>query len=105
VQNADGGWGEDPASYLNPAYIGVGPSTVFQTAYVLIGLLAAGEAPSAEVKTGVQWLLAAQQADGSWHDERFLGCNLPGYWYSRYDLLSTYKSAYALLLYQQATRH
>jgi squalene-hopene/tetraprenyl-beta-curcumene cyclase len=102
VQNPDGGWGESPASYLDPNDIGVGPSTVFQTAYVLIGLIAAGAAETPEVAKGVAWLIAAQHDDGSWRDEQFLGCTLPGYNYSRYDLLSTYKSAYALLLYDKA---
>jgi squalene-hopene/tetraprenyl-beta-curcumene cyclase len=102
AQNPDGGWGEDPISYLDPSQAGVGESTVFQTAYVLIGLIAMGEADNPPVERGVRWLLDAQQADGSWFDEKFLGCNLPGYWYSRYDLLSTYKAAYALLAYDRA---
>lgn len=101
VQNADGGWGESPESYLDESYAGIGESTVFQTAYVLIGLIAAGETNSEPVKTGIQYLIDQVLADGSWYDENFLGTNLPGYWYSRYDMLSTYKAAYALAMFQE----
>ena len=42
-QNEDGGWGEDPRSYDDPAWIGRGPSTASQTAWALLALHAAGE--------------------------------------------------------------
>ena len=44
VQNSDGGFGESIASYYDPALKGKGVSTASQTAWGLIGLLAAGEA-------------------------------------------------------------
>jgi squalene-hopene/tetraprenyl-beta-curcumene cyclase len=103
VQNADGGWGETQESYLHESYAGRGESTIFQTSYVLIGLIAAGQAQSSNVERGIQFLIDQIGDDGSWWDHEFLGCNLPGYWYSRYELLSTYKAAYALSLYQKAT--
>src|SRR5205814_7702434 len=42
VQNPDGGWGESPASYDDPALRGCGPSTASQTAWAILGLLAGG---------------------------------------------------------------
>jgi squalene-hopene/tetraprenyl-beta-curcumene cyclase len=42
-RNDDGGWGEDPRSYDDPAWIGRGPSTASQTAWALLALHAAGE--------------------------------------------------------------
>ena len=44
-QNADGGWGESNDSYQDPGLAG-GPeaSTPYQTAWALLGLLAAGQA-------------------------------------------------------------
>ncbi len=42
-QNEDGGWGEDPRSYDDAAWIGRGPSTASQTAWALLALHAAGE--------------------------------------------------------------
>ena len=41
IQNPDGGWGESCASYDDPNAKGVGPSTPSQTAWAVMGLLAA----------------------------------------------------------------
>ena len=43
-QNADGGWGETCLSYDDPSLKGLGDSTASQTAWALIGLMAAGDA-------------------------------------------------------------
>lgn len=99
-QNADGGWGETHASYDHPELVGVGSSTRGQTAYVLIGLISAGEVDSAEVEKGIQYLLDNQLPDGSWYDEEFLGVNIVGYWYTKYSLLASWKSLHALALYR-----
>ena len=40
-QNADGGWGESPATYDNPRLKGQGESTPSQTAWALMGIIAA----------------------------------------------------------------
>ena len=48
-QNDDGGWGESIASYDHPGQKGVGPSTPSQTAWALMGLIAAGEIASPAV--------------------------------------------------------
>ena len=63
VQNADGGWGETCGSYENPTTRGVGPSTPSQTAWALLGLLAAGDDRSDSIAKGVRWLLERQQPD------------------------------------------
>ncbi len=59
VQNADGGWGETCGSYDDPDTRGVGPSTPSQTAWALLGLLAAGDDRSDSIAKGVRWLLDA----------------------------------------------
>ena len=46
VQNADGGWGETCGSYDDPRQRGIGPSTPSQTAWAVLGLLAAGDTRS-----------------------------------------------------------
>ena len=45
-QNEDGGWGETPASYVDPALHGKGPSTASQTAWSLMSLIAADKGSS-----------------------------------------------------------
>jgi squalene-hopene/tetraprenyl-beta-curcumene cyclase len=59
-QNPDGGWGEDIESYRDPALVGVGPSTASQTAWALLGLMAADRAhPS--IAAGITWLVDRQE--------------------------------------------
>ncbi|MFL6056964.1 MAG: squalene--hopene cyclase [Actinoallomurus sp.] len=84
-QNDDGGWGEDLRSYRDPAWVGRGHSTPSQTAWALIGLLAAGER-SAVVERGVEWLIGAQRADGTWDEPYFTGTGFPGDFYINYHL-------------------
>lgn len=98
-QNADGGFGETPASYGDPSLAGEGGSTIFQTAYATVGLMAATPDGNPGLDRAIGFLVGEQKEDGSWYDEEFLGTNLPGYWYARYDMLSTYKAAYALATY------
>jgi squalene-hopene/tetraprenyl-beta-curcumene cyclase len=85
-QNSDGGWGEDPRSYDDPAYIGRGPSTASQTAWALIALHAAGELSSAALRRGVDWLLATQRTDGSWDEPQYTGTGFPSDYYINYHL-------------------
>jgi len=73
VQNDDGGWGETCGTYDDPATRGIGPSTPSQTAWALLGLLAAGDGRSDCVERGVRWLLARQRADGSWDESAGTG--------------------------------
>jgi squalene-hopene/tetraprenyl-beta-curcumene cyclase len=91
VQNADGGWGETTDSYKDPSLRGQGPSTASQTAWALIGLLAAAErhpaiagAYDAAIERGVAYLLRTQRADGSWDEPEFTGTGFPVHFYLNY---------------------
>lgn len=79
VQNPDGGWGESCASYMDPAWIGRGPSTASQTAWALMGLLAAGPGRfREEIARGLEYLCATQR-DGTWQEPWYTGTGFPGY--------------------------
>ena len=78
-QNADGGWGESCASYVDSACRGRGPSTPSQTAWALMGLLAGGEGDSTATRRGINYLVQSQHADGSWDEPYFTGTGFPGY--------------------------
>lgn len=66
-QNSDGGWGEDYLSYYYPWFAGLGESTAEQTAWAIMGLIAAGEDPYSEtLKNGINYLLEYQTDDGCW---------------------------------------
>ncbi|MER6688499.1 squalene--hopene cyclase [Streptomyces minutiscleroticus] len=76
--NPDGGWGERWESYTDPSWRGRGPSTASQTAWALLGLLAAGEHDSDAVRRGVRWLTRTQRADGTWDEPEYTGTGFPG---------------------------
>jgi len=84
AQNGDGGWGETCASYTHPELRGEGPSTPSQTAWALLGLMAAGDDTSAALRRGVEFLLARQSPDGSWPEPEFTGTGFPGHFYINY---------------------
>src|SRR5439155_20876975 len=77
VQNPDGGWGESPASYDDPKRRGQGPSTASQTAWAIMGLLAAGQRDSEAIARGIRFLLETQGEDGSWPEDQFTGTGFP----------------------------
>ena len=76
-QNKDGGWGETCGSYADPLQVGKGKSTVSQTAWAVMGMLAAGEVENPAVKRGIEFLLNRQETHGSWHEDEFTGVGFP----------------------------
>jgi squalene-hopene/tetraprenyl-beta-curcumene cyclase len=76
-QNADGGWGEDLRSYVEPGWAGRGASTASQTAWALLALLAADERDSPAAVRGVEWLVRNQTDDGTWDEPWFTGTGFP----------------------------
>jgi squalene-hopene/tetraprenyl-beta-curcumene cyclase len=84
-QREDGGWGEDNASYHDKSLSGAYHfSTAFQTAWAVLGLMAAGEVASSEVKAGINFILHNQQADGVWNDKCFTAPGFPKVFYLKY---------------------
>jgi squalene-hopene/tetraprenyl-beta-curcumene cyclase len=104
VQQESGAWGESCRSYDDPEWAGRGDPTASQTAWALLGLIAAGESNSREVRAGVQWLLARQEADGSWKEGPFTGTGFPKVFYLKYHLYSIYFPVMALARYRDSLR-
>ena len=78
-QNADGGWGESCASYMDPKMIGKGVSTASQTAWALMGLAAVNRPEDEKaIADGVQFLIE-RQTDGTWNEPEYTGTGFPGY--------------------------
>ena len=102
VQNADGGWGESCASYDDPALRGIGPSTASQTAWAVLGLLAAGDNRSDSVAKGIRWLLERQQPEGSWNEDEYTGTGFPRVFYLSYHMYRNYFPLLALTAYRRA---
>jgi squalene-hopene/tetraprenyl-beta-curcumene cyclase len=99
-QNADGGWGESCRSYEDPAHRGIGASTASQTAWALMGLLAAGAVRHEAVRRGVQFLLQTQTAEGTWDEPEFTGTGFPKYFFIKYHMYRHYFPLMALARYR-----
>lgn len=95
VQNADGGWGEDCASYQENAFVPA-PSTPSQTAWGLLGLIAAGDTVSAAFRRGSKQLLDTQRPDGTWPEGLATGTGFPNVFFLSYHLYRDYFPLMAL---------
>ncbi len=109
-QNADGGWGETCHSYHTPSLKGRGVSTASQTAWALIGLLAAAMAMadydcSETLDRGIAYLLATQQTQGDWQEAEFTGTGFPGHFYLKYHLYQQHFPLTALGRYRDWLSH
>ncbi|PPD29182.1 MAG: squalene--hopene cyclase [Methylomonas sp.] len=102
VQREDGGWGEDNLSYHDEQkYRGrYDFSTAFQTAWAVLGLIAAGEVNSPEVKAGIDFILRSQQADGVWNDPCFTAPGFPKVFYLKYHGYDKFFPLWALARYR-----
>ncbi len=95
-QNDDGGWGETCESYRRPELRGQGPSTASQTAWALLGLMAAGEVGSKAVAKGIRYLVQTQNSSGRWDEPYFTGTGFPQHFMIRYHLYRDYFPLMAL---------
>jgi squalene-hopene/tetraprenyl-beta-curcumene cyclase len=95
-QQPSGAWGESADSYAEPSLCGQGPPTASQTAWALLGLLAAGQAPHPAVARGIHYLVRTQQDDGTWDEREFTGTGFPRVFYLRYHYYPMYFPLMAL---------
>jgi squalene-hopene/tetraprenyl-beta-curcumene cyclase len=85
IQNSDGGWGEGCDSYkLDYRGHELAPSAASQTAWALLGLMAAGRIDHPAVTRGVAWLAASQDQAGLWPEAAYTGGGFPRVFYLRY---------------------
>lgn len=101
-QQANGAWGESADTYEKPHLRGQGPATASQTAWALLGLLAAGLVNHPAVERGVNWLVDQQQADGTWTEDEFTGTGFPRVFYLKYHAYPIYFPLLALATYARA---
>ena len=105
IQNADGGWGEDGSSYkLNYHGYEAAPSTASQTAWAVLGLMAAGALDHPAVTRGIKYLADSQGADGFWNEPRYTATGFPRVFYLRYHGYAKYFPLWALARYRNLTR-
>ena len=103
-QRADGGWGEDGRSYWDGQPRGEGPvSTPSQTAWAVLGLMAAGEGDSPAVRRGVEYLLRTRSEEGLWDEEHYTAVGFPRVFYLRYHGYRAFFPLWALARYRNLT--
>jgi squalene-hopene/tetraprenyl-beta-curcumene cyclase len=95
VQQESGGFGEDIRSYRDRAWRGRADfTTASQTAWALLGYVAAGNAEDSSTRRAADYLCAAQRTDGDWEEEHFTGTGFPLDFMIRYHL---YRITFPLL--------
>ena len=105
IQNADGGWGEDGTSYkLDYRGYEQAPSAASQTAWALMGLMAAGAVDHPAVERGIAYLMAEQRDHGLWDETRFTATGFPRVFYLRYHGYRKFFPLWALARYRQLKR-
>ncbi|HWB01027.1 MAG TPA: prenyltransferase/squalene oxidase repeat-containing protein, partial [Pirellulales bacterium] len=95
-QQPSGAWGESANSYDDPRLKGQGPATASQTAWAILGLLAAGRKDDPAVARGIRWLVHRQRDDGTWDEPEFTGTGFPRVFYLRYHMYPMYFPLMAL---------
>jgi squalene-hopene/tetraprenyl-beta-curcumene cyclase len=101
IQNSDGGWGEDATSYkLDYRGHESAPSTASQTAWALLGLMAAGEVDHRAVVRGIDYLSRTQGDDGFWDEPRYTATGFPRVFYLRYHGYAKFFPLWALARYR-----
>ena len=99
-QQGDGGWGESCGSYWAERRHEVVASTPSQTAWALLGLMAAGEVESAAVARGIDYLRRAPRQGAKWDEELYNAVGFPRVFYLRYHGYSAYFPLWTLARYQ-----
>ncbi|MEI8395874.1 MAG: squalene--hopene cyclase [Rhodospirillaceae bacterium] len=95
-QAADGGWGEDCATYWDERRTEVKGSTPSQTAWALLGLMAAGEVGCDSVRRGVEFLEQAPRSGARWEEQLYTGVGFPRVFYLRYHGYAAYFPLWAI---------
>jgi squalene-hopene/tetraprenyl-beta-curcumene cyclase len=104
VQREDGGWGEDEETYVDAPHGRYRESTPSQTAWALLGLMAAGEADHKAVARGIAYLTRTQRTDGEWTELPYTAVGFPRVFYLRYHGYRLYFPLLALARYRNLQR-
>jgi squalene-hopene/tetraprenyl-beta-curcumene cyclase len=105
IQNGDGGWGEGCESYkLDYRGHESAPSVASQTAWALMGLMAAGRLDHPATARGIAHLMETQAPDGGWPEEHYTGGGFPRVFYLRYHGYARIFPLWALARYRNLRR-
>jgi squalene-hopene/tetraprenyl-beta-curcumene cyclase len=94
VQQPEGAFGEDIASYGDSSYRGRGAATPSQTAWALLAYVSGGAAEALSTRRAAEYLLRVQRRDGDWDEQHYTGTGFPLDFMIRYHL---YRLTFPLL--------
>jgi squalene-hopene/tetraprenyl-beta-curcumene cyclase len=94
VQQPSGAFGEDIASYGDPASRGRGAATPSQTAWALLAYISGGASGGLSARRAAEYLLRVQRPDGDWDERHYTGTGFPLDFMIRYHL---YRLTFPLL--------
>ena len=100
TQREDGGWGEDNESYDQAPAGSYHRSNPSQTAWALLGLMAAGQADHDAVADGMSYLARTQRQDGEWDEKPYTAVGFPRVFYLRYHGYKQYFPLLAMARYR-----
>ncbi len=103
-QNDDGGWGETLASYETAYRDAPCASTASQTAWAVLGLMAAGETDSEAVQRGIAFLERHTRNGARWNETLYTGTGFPRVFYLKYHGYAAYFPLMALARYRNLQR-
>ena len=95
-QRADGGWGEDLATYYAHRKGEAQASTASQTAWAVMGLMAAGEVSAPETEKGVNYLTSSPRQGARWQEDYYTGTGFPRVFYLKYHGYAAYFPLWAV---------
>ena len=99
-QREDGGWGEDCATYWTEKRGAVKDSTPSQTAWAVLGLMAAGEVESDAVSRGIAYLERCPRDGARWQEDLWTGIGFPRVFYLKYHGYAAYFPLWAVARYR-----
>lgn len=103
-QRPEGGWGEDCASYEGAPPGEYDQSLPSQTAWALLGLMAAGETENPAVARGIAWLASVQKEDGEWDEAPYNAVGFPKVFYLRYHGYRLFFPLFAMARYRNLSQ-
>ncbi|HQT72978.1 MAG TPA: squalene--hopene cyclase, partial [Acidiphilium sp.] len=75
-----------------------------QTAWAVLGLMAAGQAEHEAVARGIAWLQSVQEDDGSWTEQPYNAVGFPRVFYLRYHGYPRFFPLMAMARYRNLAR-
>ena len=104
MQRPDGGWGEDLATYHAHRRGEAQASNPSQTAWAVMGLMAAGQVASPQTQAGIAFLERTPREGARWAEEFYTGTGFPRVFYLKYYGYAAYFPLWAMARYQNLMR-